>query len=136
LREIRTKAISVEAANSEVAFIGALDGSHVGQVKITPAEVKVTAFVEEINERQFLAVPVKKPRQVVASSPPSVDVIIAGPHSAVSRVEAKDIAVTVNAQGLQTGNHEVAPVVQVLKDVAGQLRSIRTEPEKISIQVR
>lgn len=136
LREIKTKAISVEAANSEVTFIGALDDSHLGQVKITPAEVKVTAFVEGVNEREFSAVPVRKPRQVITSTPPWVNVIIAGPQSAVSRVEAKDIAVTVNAEGLQTGSYEVAPVVQVLKDVAGQLRSIRTEPEKVSIQVR
>jgi YbbR domain-containing protein len=136
LKQLTTKAISLGAADSEMVFTEPLDVSQVGPVSITPTQVKVTALIEELGHRQFAHVPVRRPRRVIVSAPSSVDVIIAGPRSAINQVEARDVAVTVNADGLPSGSHEVTPVVQISKDVAGQLRSIRTEPEKISIQVR
>lgn len=148
LEQIRTHAISLQGVNSSLTLTAPLDLKGLESVRISPREVAVTVFVEEVAERRFLRLPivVRAPRrrgQGIEIVPSALNVIVRGPRSFVAALREHDILVEIPEEALrpspfQPGELEVAPQVRFRTHGQGQTHALvlRLEPERVKVRWR
>lgn len=101
-------------------------------------DIEITLDVrEERLRREFTGVPIRVVPQgaKVRLTPANLRVVVEGPKSFVETLSPPDVEAEVRVQGLDTGRHEVVPVVRVPGDVPGIVHVVALKPEKVAVRI-